>query len=67
MRDPEDAFVSFYHFLPAYMQLDGDLTMEQFAEAVFGGLSHSGGIWDHFVGWWARRADRERPRRPVGR
>ena len=58
-RDPEDAFVSFYHFLPAYMQLDGDLTMEQFAEAVFGGLSHSGGIWDHFVGWWARRADRE--------
>ena len=31
--------------------------MEQFAAAIFGGLSHSGGIWDHFAGWWARRAD----------
>ena len=39
------------------MQVEGALTMEQFAAAIFGGLSHSGGIWDHFAGWWARRAD----------
>ena len=31
-RNPEDAFVSFYQFLPPYVGLRGDdLTMEDFA------------------------------------
>jgi len=42
--------VSFYNFLPAYMHCEG-IGIERFATAVFGGLSHSGGIWSHFVGW----------------
>lgn len=35
----------------------GPLSVERFAAGIFGGLSHSGGIWSHFVGWWRRRAD----------
>lgn len=58
LRDPEDAFVSFYNFLPRYMHCVG-ISVEAFAEAVFGGLSHSGGIWSHFVGWI--QAAREHP------
>lgn len=57
-RDPRDAFVSFYNFLPAYMHA-GRLSVERFAVAIFGGLSHSGGIWAHFVGWWERRNDED--------
>ena len=55
-RDPKDAFWSFYKFLPAYMQC-GPLSVECFARGIFGGLSHSGGIWTHFAGWWPRRRD----------
>eukprot|EP00962_Isochrysis_galbana_P047868 scaffold19764_cov114-Isochrysis_galbana.AAC.8 len=55
-RDPVDAFYSFYKFLPAYTNLQpGDLTQEQFADAIFAGASHSGQIWDHFIGWWEQR------------
>lgn len=57
MRNPEDAFVSFHKFLPAYMGVVGKIDFETFAGAIFGGLSQSGGIWDHYVGWWARRND----------
>lgn len=57
-RDPDDAFVSFYRFLPAWVALPPDaITPEEFASAVFGGVSHSGGIWDFFVEWWERRED----------
>lgn len=57
-RKPEDAFVSFYRFLPAWAALSpGRITPEEFAEAVFGGVSHSGGIWDFYVQWWERRKD----------
>lgn len=57
-RNPEDAFMSFYNFLPAWAAIPpGAITVEHFAEAVFGGVSHSGGIWDFFVDWWARRED----------
>ncbi|KAJ8599579.1 hypothetical protein CTAYLR_004680 [Chrysophaeum taylorii] len=59
-RNPSDAFVSFYNFLPAYMHCEG-IGVETFAEAIFGGLSHSGGIWSHFVGWVeAARANPDR-------
>jgi hypothetical protein len=45
---------------------------------VFGGLSHSGGVWAHLCGWWARRRDanvcwvcyetlREHPEREIAR
>ena len=55
-RDPKDAFLSFYKFLPAYMHAE-PLSVERFAQGIFGGLSHSGGIWTHFAGWWPRRRD----------
>jgi len=51
-RDPLDAFVSFFNFLPGYMGLTtDDITMKQFADAIFAGVSHSGNIWNHFLGW----------------
>ena len=57
-RNPLDAFLSFYKFLPAYTGLRaGDITPEQFADAIFAGASHSGQIWGHMLGWWERRKD----------
>lgn len=57
-RDPSDAFYSFYKFLPPYMGLqDGDITMEDFSQAIFANVSHSGQIWHHYLGWWERRND----------
>jgi hypothetical protein len=42
-RNPLDAFISFYRFLPAFAAIPpGAITIEDFAAAVFGGLSHSG-------------------------
>ena len=57
-RHPLDAFISFHKFLPDYTGLkDGDITQEQFADAIFAGASHSGQIWHHYLGWWERRKD----------
>jgi aryl sulfotransferase len=57
-RNPLDAFVSFWKFLPPYMGLKhGDVDEEAFAAAIFAGASHSGQIWDHFLGWWEARND----------
>lgn len=57
-RDPHDAFISFRRFLPAWVALPPDaITAEEFATAVFGGVSHSGGIWDFYMEWWERRGD----------
>lgn len=57
-RHPLDAFVSFYHFLPAYMGLPpGALSMVEFANAIFAGVSVSGGIWGHYASWWTHRND----------
>jgi len=57
-RDPEDAFMSFYRFLPAWAAIPPDaISEEEFARAVFGGVSHSGGIWDFYVEWWEMRND----------
>jgi len=52
VRRPEDALLSFYNFLPTYCHVDG-LSVEAFAEGIFDGLSHSGGLWRHFSGWLA--------------
>lgn len=42
-RDPLDAFVSFYHFLPAYMGIKaGEISVAEFADAIFAGVSVSG-------------------------
>ncbi len=50
MRNPKDAFVSFYNFMPAYTGLKtGSLTMQEFADAIFAGVSQAGGIWRHFL------------------
>lgn len=57
-REPADALVSFFHFLPAYAGLqEGDVSLRGFAEAVFSGVSVSGQIWHHLLGWWALRQD----------
>jgi len=57
-RRPEDAFMSFYKFLPAFDAIPpGEISVEEFAAAIFGGASHSGGIWDFFAEWWERRKD----------
>ena len=56
-REPADALVSFYKFLPAYMHAP-PMSIEAFCAGVFGGLSHSGGVWAHLGGWWARRLDK---------
>jgi len=51
-RNPLDAFISFYHFLPNYMVIpEGKITMEGFANSVFAGVSNSGQIWDYFMSW----------------
>ena len=76
-RAPADALVSFYKFLPPYMHAP-HMSIEAFCEGVFGGLSHSGGVWAHLCGWWARRRDanvcwvcyetlREHPEREIAR
>mmetsp|Transcript_50069 Transcript_50069/g.112754 ORF Transcript_50069/g.112754 Transcript_50069/m.112754 type:complete len:359 (-) Transcript_50069:123-1199(-) len=57
-RRPEDAFMSFYKFLPAFDAIPpGEISVEEFATAIFAGASHSGGIWDFFAEWWERRQD----------
>ena len=58
-RNPEDAFVSFFHFLPGYTGLEpDDITMKQFADAIFAKTaSHNGTIWDHYMGWYAVKDD----------
>ena len=56
-RAPADALVSFYKFLPPYMHAP-HMSIEAFCAGVFGGLSHSGGVWAHLCGWWARRLDK---------
>ena len=69
--------MSFYKFLPAYMHAP-PMSIEAFCAGVFGGLSHSGGVWAHLCGWWARRRDanvcwvcyetlREHPEREIAR
>eukprot|EP00440_Ansanella_granifera_P076611 gb/GFBE01083130.1/.p1 GENE.gb/GFBE01083130.1/~~gb/GFBE01083130.1/.p1 ORF type:complete len:334 (+),score=56.40 gb/GFBE01083130.1/:1-1002(+) len=57
-REPEDAAISFYKFLPAFLAMpDGCISIEEFVNVFFGGFSHSGGPWDFLVGWWERRND----------
>eukprot|EP00938_MAST-03A_sp_MAST-3A-sp1_P002620 g2620.t1 len=59
VRNPKDAFVSFFNFLPAYAGLEsGSITMKEFADAIFAGVSQAGGIWRHFLSFWHVR---ERP------
>jgi len=57
-RNPLDAFVSFYYFLPGFMGLEpGALTMKEFSDAIFAGVSHSGGIWNFFDSWYSALLD----------
>ena len=45
-RDPIDAFLSFYKFMPAYVGLaPGDITQEEFCDAIFDGASQAGQLW----------------------
>jgi len=56
-RDPCDALFSFWKFLPSYAGLaETDVELEGFADAVFAGVSVSGQIWHHLLGWWRLRA-----------
>lgn len=49
-RNPADALLSFYHFLPRYLHCP-EVSIEAFAKAIFSDLSHSRTIWSHLVGW----------------
>ena len=52
-RDPFDAFISFYKFLPAYLEVDIDkISMLQFAEGIIGNASSSGLICSFYLGWF---------------
>jgi hypothetical protein len=52
-RDPRDVLVSFWRFLPAAVAVPpGDISIEEFADKVFGGISLDGGVWDFFTDWW---------------
>ena len=43
-------------FLPSFAGLQqGDMDAETFSDSVFAGVSHSGQIWDHYLGWWGQR------------
>lgn len=43
-------------FLPSFAGLRaGDIDEETFGAAIFAGASHSGQIWDHFLGWYEQR------------
>jgi len=56
MRDPADAFVSFWHFMPSYMGLlPGDISATTFCDAIFAGTSCAGTIWSHMLGWYPVR------------
>ena len=56
VRDPMDVFFSFYNFLPAYMGIPkGAISHEEFADAIFAGASHSGHVWQHFLGYFDQR------------
>ena len=50
-RNPEDAFVSFFHFLPTFVGLGpNDLSdMNLFFNAIW--TSHRTSLWDHYMGW----------------
>ena len=51
-RDPYDAFVSFYHFLPNYMGIpDGEISLEEFCDSIFAGVSNHGQIWNFYVSY----------------
>ena len=56
-RNPEDAFVSYFHFLPGFRGLKpDDLTdMQLFFEAIW--ASHRSSIWDHYLGWYEVKDD----------
>jgi Sulfotransferase domain. len=66
-REPRDALVSFHHFLPSFAGLPpGSVTIDEFTDGIFAGMSHSGYIWDFLCGWWRRRHEPEvRPRLPL--
>ena len=56
-RNPEDAFVSYFHFLPAFGGLGpNDLTdMNLFFNAIW--TSHRTSLWDHYMGWYKVKDD----------
>ena len=56
VRNPEDVFVSYYHFTGGMRGLrENDITMHQFEESLFG--AHRGPVWDHYMGWHAVKDD----------
>jgi len=57
-RDPMDVLVSFHKFVTDYVDMKGEITMEQFASHVFlGSGTNSGTFWDHLVGWYPHFGD----------
>ena len=53
-RDPFDAFVSFYNFLPPYMDIKlSEISMDDFASSIFENTtSHSGTLGKFYYSWF---------------
>ncbi|XP_065868727.1 cytosolic sulfotransferase 15-like [Euphorbia lathyris] len=59
-RNPFDTVVSLCHFSNAFTHKhDAQLSMEEFFELFFKGISPFGPYWDHVLGYW--KASLERP------
>lgn len=55
-RNPADALLSFYKFLPKWMCVpDGQISIEEFTDSIFAGASNAGQIWHHFLSFWQQR------------
>ena len=55
-RNPEDVFVSCFHFVLGFRGLEqDDITMYQFADSVW--ATYCGSIWNHFMGWFCVKDD----------
>lgn len=58
LRDPVDAFVSFFRFLEGWHFETGSVSLEAFADYA---LSREGGdnYWTHTASWWGQRDNRD--------
>eukprot|EP00924_Labyrinthula_sp_SR-Ha-C_P014136 augustus_masked-scaffold_77-processed-gene-0.11-mRNA-1 protein AED:0.44 eAED:0.44 QI:0/-1/0/1/-1/1/1/0/251 len=52
IRNPFDAFISFYRFLPGFFHVnEEEVSMEEFSNALLGNISNSGTIFNFVVDW----------------
>jgi len=57
LRDPKDAFVSFYRFMEGWWFEAGTIDMETVAHRVYFLRERATDYWTHLLSWWPRRDD----------